>query len=144
MTISVRTLPRIVVLLALVLVLPSCTVKATLKQTTDTTSNVTGTTSGKSWVLGDGLVRDHQKVDIFTTLNFEQVKQDMALGGGEYLASLGSLLGVPDDQQERFFAFAQEHYATLVRSDEITPAELLAALDRALTTQRIPTETTGN
>lgn len=143
MTNSVGTFLRIFSLLALVLVLPSCTVKATIKQTTDTTSNVTGTTSGKSWITGDGLVRDDQKAEMFTTLNFDHVKRDMALGGGEYLASLGALLGIPENHQEDFFTLTQEHYATLIRSDEATPVELLAALDRTLIAQRIPTGVLG-
>jgi hypothetical protein len=118
----------------LALVASACTFKGTTKQTTDTTSNITGTTSGKSWLEG-GLVRKDQEVNAFADLNFENLKQDMAMGRGEYLASLGSLMGVAPARQDEFFALTQTHYATLVRSEQTTPAELLVALNQLLAPQ---------
>ena len=116
---------------ALVLVLPACTFKGTTNETTDTTSNITGTTSGKSWFEG-GLVKKDQEVNAFAHLNFENLKQDMAAGHGEYLASLGSLMGVAPAHEEDFFALTQAHYTTLIRSEQTTPAEMLVALNQLL------------
>lgn len=124
---------RLIPVLALVLVMPACTFKGTTKQTTDTTSNVTGTTSGKSWFEG-GLARKDQEVNAFADLNFENLKQDMAMGRGEYLASLGSLMGVTPARQDEFFALAQTRYTTLVPSEKTTPAEMLVALNQMLAT----------
>jgi DUF3015 family protein len=115
----------------LALTVSACTFKGTTKQTTDTTSNVTGTTSGKSWFEG-GLVKKDQEVNAFADLNFDNLKQDMAAGRGEYLASLGSLMGVTPARQDEFFALTQAHYATLIRSEQTTPAEMLVALDQIL------------
>jgi hypothetical protein len=103
-----------------------------LKQTTDTASNVTATTSGRSWVTGEGLIRNDQKVTAFIHLNFENLKRDMALGHGEYLASLGTLLGIPNDSHRAFFSLTQDQYSRLVDSHRSTPIEVLAALDRTL------------
>lgn len=132
-----HTVVRLIPLLTLALVMPACTFKGTTKQTTDTTSNVTGTTSGKSWFEG-GLVKKDQEVKAFADLNFDNLKQDMAMGRGEYLASLGSLIGVTAAHQDEFFALTQTHYTTLVRSEQTTPAELLVALNQILSVPRAP------
>ncbi len=116
---------------ALVLVLPACTLKGSVNQTTDTTSNITGTTSGKSWFEG-GLVKKDQAVNAFADLNFENLKQDMAAGHGEYLASLGSLMGIAPAHEADFFSLTQAHYTTLIRSEQTTPAEMLVALNQLL------------
>ena len=126
-----QTVIRFIPLMTLVLVMPACTFKGTTKETTDTTSNITGTTSGKSWFEG-GLVKKDREVQAFADLNFENVKQDMAMGRGEYLASLGTLMGVAPARQDEFFALTQSHYTTLVRSNQTTPSELLVALNRLL------------
>lgn len=115
----------------LALTVSACTFKGTTKQTTDTTSNVTGTTSGKSWFEG-GLARKDQEVQAFADLNFDNLKQNMAAGHGEYLASLGSLMGVTPAHQNEFFALTQTHYTTLVRSEQTTPAEMLVAINQIL------------
>jgi hypothetical protein len=116
---------------ALVLVLPACTFKGTTNQTTDTTSNITGTTSGKSWFEG-GLVKKDQAVNAFADLNFENLKQDMAAGHGEYLASLGSLMGIAPAHEAEFFSLTQARYTTLIRSERTTPAEMMVALNQLL------------
>jgi hypothetical protein len=117
----------------LMLTLPACTTKGLIKATTDPTTDILSSTSGKAWFTEDGLVKDEFKVDAFTALNFENVKQDMAQGQGEYLTSLGSLLGVPEDRQATFFQLTREKYPQLVPTDKTTPAELVAALHSELT-----------
>ena len=115
----------------LALVVSACTFKGTTKGITDATSDVTATTSGKSWFDG-GLVKKDQEVNAFAHLNFDNLKQDMAKGRGEYLASLGSLMGVTPAHQDDFFALAQAHYMTVIRSEQTTPAEMLVALNQLL------------
>jgi len=72
----------------------------------------------------------------------------MAQGRGEYLASLGTLLGVPRDHQAECFALTQEKYPILVRflvrSDRTTPGEMQAALNRELSANPILNETVVN
>lgn len=118
---------------AFVLALSSCT--------SDNTTDTLSTTTPGLWFTGDGLVKDGQKVNAFAALNFENLKHDMAQGRGEYLASLGTLLGVPRDHQAEFFALTQEKYPILVRSDRTTPGEMLAALNRELSANPILNET---
>lgn len=121
----------------LALLASACTFKGTTNQTTDTTSNITGTTSGKSWFEG-GLARKDQEVQAFADLNFDNLKQNMAAGHGEYLASLGSLMGVTPAHQNEFFALTQAHYTTLVRSEQTTPAEMVVAINQILAAPRAP------
>lgn len=121
---------------AFVLAISSCT--------TDNTTDTLSTTTPGLWFTGEGLVKDDQKVNAFAALNFENLKHDMAQGRGEYLASLGTLLGVPRDHQAEFFALTQEKYPILVQSDRTTPGEMLAALNRELSANPILNETVVN
>lgn len=117
---------------ALGLVLSSCTLKATFDTTSDGITNFLSSTTPGAWFTSEGLVKDEYKVTAFTTLNFQNLKEDMARGKGEYLASLGTLIGVPADYRAEFFALAQARYPFLVSSDRTTPGEMLALLSREL------------
>lgn len=118
------------ILPVLILLASGCTLKSTVKQTTDTTSNVTGTTSGRTWFNEDGLLHPEHKLTAFTTLNQMNVEQDLARGQGEYLTSLGALLGLPGDQQAAFHAKAQGAFETLLTSDHDARLQQLRMLAR--------------
>src|SRR5438105_1490188 len=120
-----------------VLSLASCTLKATLDTTSDGLTNFLSSTTPGAWFTSEGLVKDQHKVTAFTTLNFQNLKEDMARGQGEYLISLGTLIGVPADYQAEFSALAQAKYPSLVSSDRTTPGEMLAALSRELSSSPI-------
>jgi hypothetical protein len=105
---------------ALVLSLSACSI-------TETINNILSSTSGRSWFTEDGLVKEGQRVNAFMALNFENVKQDMAHGQGEYLASLSTLMGIPQDRRASFYAHAQSRYP-FVMEHQSTPQETLALL----------------
>ena len=111
-------LSPLICMTALLLIAAGCTLKSTVKQTTDTTSNVTGTTSGRTWFNEDGMLNPEHKLAAFTALNQTNVEQDLARGEGEYVTSLGTLLGLPNDQQAAFHARAQGAFQTLMTSDQ--------------------------
>ena len=115
---------------ALLLLSTGCTLKATIKETTDTTSNVTGTTSGRTWFTEDGMLHPEHKLTAFTALNQTNVEQDLARGQGEYLTSLGTLLGLSDDQQAAFHTKAQGAFETLMTSDHEGRLQQLRMLAR--------------
>jgi Protein of unknown function (DUF3015) len=104
----------------LVLTLSGCSI-------TETINDILSSTSGRSWFTEDGLVKADHRVDAFMTLNFENVKQDMAQGHGEYLSSLGTLMGIPQDRQASFFSHAQSRYPLVIASQS-TPQEVIALL----------------
>lgn len=107
-----------------------CTLKATINQTTDTTSNVTGTTSGHAWWNEDGMLKSDYKIAAFTTYNQSNLEQDLARGQGEYLTSLGTLLGVADDRNAIFQSHAQDAFGTILSSDQTARIAQLRALAR--------------
>lgn len=116
--------------LAVALAAGGCTLKSTIQQTTDTTSNMTGTTSSAhSWVTEDGLLKPHYKAIAFVTNNQNNLQQDLAAGQGEYLASLGTLLGVPAHQQLAYGAAAQSRYARDLDGPALAPEAWLSALN---------------
>lgn len=111
------------------LVLSACTSPT---GTTKDTFDMTSSSTGRTWFTEDGIVKDDYKVLTFTTLNFTVLKQNMAQGEGEYLASLGALLGVPPERRVSFASLAQAQYAVLVRSDRATPAEMLDSMAQVM------------
>lgn len=110
--------------------LGACTTKATTDTTSDGVTNFLSSTTGRSWFTEDGLVLRDQKVQAFVHVNFDDLKQEVALGKGEYLTSFGQLLGVPARQQEDFASWVQARYPRIIPSERTTPGEFLAALDR--------------
>jgi len=128
---QIRTrLSTLICITALLLFAAGCTLKGTIKETTDSTSNVTGTTSGRTWFTEDGLLHPEHKLTAFAVLNQTNVEQDLARGQGEYLTSLGTLLGLSDDQQAAFHAKAQGAFETFMTSDHDARLQQLRMLAR--------------
>jgi len=113
-----------------VLFASGCTLKATINETTDTTSNITGTTSGRTWFTEDGLLHPEHKLIAFTALNQANVEQDLARGQGEYVTSLGTLLGLSADRQAAFQAKAQGAFDILMTSDQESRLQQFRTLAR--------------
>lgn len=130
MNIPVRAALRLFPIVALACALSACTLKGTVKATTDPTTDILSSTSGKSWFTEEGLVKDEYKAVVFVNFNLENLKQDAARGQGEYLHSLGTVLGVKPDDHPQFVAFTQAHYSILFPSDRTSPSETLAVLTR--------------
>lgn len=132
------TMPVLLAAAGLACSVSGCTVKATLKTSTDAVTNVLSSTLGGSWLTEEGLVKQGEKVNAFAALNFDNLKQDMAQGKGEYLASFGTLLGVPREHERTFSTFARENYTLLIPSDRTTPGEMLTALAREMSADPRP------
>jgi hypothetical protein len=105
-------------MMALPLMCTGCTLKATLNETTDTTSNITGTTSGRTWWNEDGQLNPEYKAIAFATFNQANLEQQIAQGSGEYVMSLGTLLGVAPEDQATFLGAVQADFTTLVAIDQ--------------------------
>ena len=87
---------------------------------------------GTSGCTNDGVFVSNQKVNAFAEVNLDHLRQEMAQGHGEYLASFASLIGVPAERQGEFFAMTQEKYTTLFASEQTTSHEMLVALHQEL------------
>jgi hypothetical protein len=94
-------------------------------------SQTFGISSGTSGCTNDGVIMKNKHVSMATS-SFDSLRQEMAQGGGEHLASLATLLGVPEKDQPAFFALVQEKYTTLMESEQTTPLAMLQALQAAM------------
>ena len=88
--------------------------------------------TGTSGCTNDGVIMAEHQVNVFATINFENLSQEMAQGRGEHLASLATLMGVPVEHQIEFFALTQAQYESLIQSGETTPIAMLNTLHEAM------------
>ncbi len=97
-------------------------------------SQTFGISSGTSGCTNDGTIFAEHKVNIFTAANYDSLSQEMARGGGEHLASLAELMGVPQENRPEFFALAQNQYVSLLASGDNTPAAMVETLQNGIKT----------
>jgi hypothetical protein len=109
------------------LALAGCTVTETIGNILGSTKDFLSSTSPGEWFTGDGVLKADHKVIAFVAINFDNVKQDMAQGRGEYLNSLSELFGIREERREAFFAYAQSRYR-LTKDSHGGPEELVALL----------------
>lgn len=94
-----------------------------------TTGNFGCTNNGKLWA--------EKKVSMFASINFDNLSQEIAQGGGEHLISLAALMGIPAEKHEKFFSLAQKNYATLIKNGEISSVAVIKALNDSIATHPI-------
>lgn len=95
-------------------------------------STTFGISSGTSGCTNDGKIMGDSKTVMFAELNFENLSQEMARGQGEHLTSLATLMGVPTDQHDVFFAMTQERYTSLVKAGDTSAVALVKAINEAI------------
>jgi hypothetical protein len=100
--------------------------------TNGTGMNTFAISSGTSGCTNDGQVWASERANVFTAMNFDNLSQDMAQGKGEHLASLASLMGIPDGQHAAFFALTQERYTAFLQAGETSSVALVKALNDAV------------
>ncbi|MCC2642427.1 MAG: uncharacterized protein K0S45_2840 [Nitrospira sp.] len=100
-------------------------------------SQTFGISFGTSGCTNDGKVMADQKATMFVASAFETLSEDMAKGGGEYLAVLATLMGVPAEQHPAFFAMTQEHYRQLMETEQTSSVALITALQRAMKSESV-------
>ena len=122
---TVKGLVGAVVLASVGLTMSACN---TSKATLDTFAKFTSSTSPSDWVNADGGIKENQKAQLFTSVVFENLEQDIARGNGEYLTSLVTLLKVPSGEQEEFRMRAQRNYLHLFAQDRRTAENILGLL----------------
>lgn len=114
----------------------------TTKATVDTTVKFFSSTSPDSMFTADGLVEQKEKINLFAGMTFENLRQDVAQGKGQYLTSLAVLMNVPPSRHDEFAAFLQSRYATLfttdLTEDRLAHLKFVAALDREVQAHASP------
>ncbi|HEU4685067.1 MAG TPA: DUF3015 family protein [Nitrospira sp.] len=116
------------VAILLVVQTAGCTLKGTTQEITDTTSNITASTSGRIWWNEDGLLKHEHKSIAFLTYTEANLEQDVARAHGEYLASLGALIGVEESAWPAFQNGAQSRFQSLIPADHAARLEYLREL----------------
>jgi len=101
----------------------------TFHNTTDASSKFTSSTSPGG---GSSDSAKKEQTLAFSKVNLERIKTDMALGGGEHLTSLATLLDIPAHNQQEFFTLTKTNFSTLFGPENTTAEELLARLDTEL------------
>lgn len=91
-----------------------------------------GITSGTSGCAADGVVQEPVKVSMFLDNNLDKVAHDMAVGQGETLDSLASLMGLDASQKQSFFTLVKDHFAEIISSEHVTTKEVVAALNQLM------------
>ncbi len=95
-------------------------------------STTFGITTGTSGCTADGQLISEHKTTFFAEMNFDNLSQEMAQGGGEHLTSLATLMGVPAEKHPEFFAMTQEKYSSLIQAGETSPVAVVKALNDAM------------
>ncbi|RHX77732.1 DUF3015 domain-containing protein [Leptospira yasudae] len=86
-----------------------------------------GITSGTSNCTADGIVKSEKTQEVFVSVNYESLEQEMAVGKGEKLDSFAKLLGCDAGSVSRFGKLTKEKYTSLIKQDT-TPSLLLSAV----------------
>jgi hypothetical protein len=86
-----------------------------------TTNNLWGTqsfgiTSGTSGCTPDGTVAKNKEAEVFADVNYKNLQQEMAVGGGEYLNAFADILGVKADRRADLFQIFRQNYASFFPS----------------------------
>jgi hypothetical protein len=101
----------------------------TFHNTTEASSKFTSSTSPGG---GSSDLAKKEQALAFSKVNLERIKTDMAIGRGEHLASLATLMEIPERNQQEFFSLTKTNFNTLFDSENTTAEEFLARLDNEL------------
>ena len=86
-----------------------------------------GISSGTSNCVSGGVIRAEREQAAFAEVNFDDLKRNMAAGGGEYLRAFSSLLGCEESARPAFFKMTQDRLGTIIPSDKVSPIDLVVA-----------------
>ncbi len=108
----------------------------TTKATVDTTVNFFSSTSPNGLFSADGMVLKEQKINLFAGVAYENLRQEAAAGGGQYVSALASLYEIPSGKQEDFGLVLQRKHADLfaagLEEDRTAHLKMVSALNREL------------
>jgi hypothetical protein len=87
-----------------------------------------GITSGTSNCASGGIIKAQREQAAFAEVNFQDLKRNMAAGGGEFLTSFASLLGCEDSAKPALAQMAQAKYELILPTATATPMQLVAGV----------------
>jgi hypothetical protein len=123
-----RTIRKLLSMSLMLACMTGCTFTGSMKAFFDATPDTAASDSARVWWTEDGLLKADYKVVAFAAYDRSNLEQDLARGEGEYLASLGSMLGVQEDVRSTFEAAAQQRFEAMVPRDRMIQVKQLRAL----------------
>jgi len=91
-------------------------------------SQTFGITSGTSNCVAGGVVKAQREQAAFAEVNFQDLKRNMATGGGEFLTSFATLLGCEETAKPALAKMTQSKYEAILPSEKTTPIEMLTGV----------------
>lgn len=91
-----------------------------------------GITSGTAGCAQNATVRSYAQVSTFMTANIDKVAHDMAVGKGESLDTLASLMGMTAKDKAVFSGMVKTHFTTIFPSTHTTSKQALNSLSRLM------------
>lgn len=110
---------------------------STLMQLLAATTNGIGAqtfaiTSGTSNCTSGGAVKAEREQAAFAEVNFQDLKRNMAAGGGEFLSSFATLLGCEESAKPELGKMTQQKFEVIVTSAKTTPIQMLSSVKREI------------
>ncbi len=99
-------------------ILASTTNGTSGNQTFGITSNTVGCAEG-------GKVKSYAAVSTFMTANIDKVAHDMAIGQGESMDTLATLMGMNEEHKARFLSMSKSNFDSIFTSTSTTSEEAL-------------------
>ena len=87
-----------------------------------------GITSGTSNCVSGGVVKSQREQAAFAEVNFQDLKRNMASGGGEFLTSFATLLGCEESAKPVLAKMTQAKYESILPSEKSTPMDLVSGV----------------
>jgi Protein of unknown function (DUF3015) len=91
-----------------------------------------GITLGTSGCTRGTVVALEHRLEMFVGSNADQLARDMALGEGETLTMVASLMEVAEEDRAAFYQLTQQQFTTIFSSEDVTAADVVASLRRAM------------
>ena len=108
----------------------------TTKATIDTTINFFSSTTPNDLFTSDGMVVKEQRINLFAGVTYENLRQEAAAGGGQYVTALAALYEIPASKQQDFGSLLQQKhsdlFATGLDQDRTAHLKMVSALNREL------------
>ncbi len=97
--------------------------------TNGTSGNQTfGISSNTLGCATDGKVKSYVAVSTFMTANIDKVAHDMAIGQGESMDTLASLMGMSEEHKARFFSMSKNNFDQIFSSVSTTSDEAISSM----------------
>lgn len=87
-----------------------------------------GITSGTSGCKQGGAITASHQLNMFAGSNLDKLSVEMAVGQGETLASMASIMGIEKGDQGAYFDMVKSNYSQIFVSDNVTSGQMVTTI----------------